>query len=344
MRRHWLKTMVMGAGLTALWAMPANTSAQTVQDFPLRDTTGVSAPKAKIESVEHLGRRALKLTMTPEQYGPAWLTGVDFQDGVIEADLAVKVMAPPGVRMPGFLGVAFRAKADGSKYEHFYIRPRNARSPDQAMRNHALQYSYDPEIFWLPLRRGWPGVYEAYVDLDENAWTHLKIEVAGRTAKLYVNNATQPALVIDGMKGEDLRGGVGLTGFSSQETYFSNVRVTHAAPQPLKNGTDPTGAWEVTMSTDAAGPQKGMLTLARSGKDVTGTFSGSLGDTRPVKGSWRDGYVELTFPGVLTLGQQPPADVAVTLAGWFDGDGGKGRMKLHERAEGIWTATKKSGS
>jgi hypothetical protein len=320
---------------------PRAGAAQSVQEFPLRDTNGVVSPKAKVEAVEHLGRRALKLTMTPEASSLAWLSGVDFQDGVIEADLAVKILAPPGVRMPGFLGLAFRAKEDRSKYELFYIRPRNARSADQAMRNHAVQYSYEPEHFWLPLRRGWPGVYESYADIDENAWTHLKIEVAGRTAKLYLNNAAEPVLVVDGLKGEDLRGGVGFSGFPNQEAYFSNVRITHATPQPLKNGSDPTGSWDVTMGTDAAGPLKGLLTLTRTGKELAGTFTGSLGESRPVKGAWRDGYVELSFPGVLTLGKNPPAEVAVTLAGWFDGDGGRGRMKLHERAEGVWTAVAK---
>jgi hypothetical protein len=342
MRRQWRQTMVTSAGMALLLWSARDSAAQSVQEFPLRDTTGVVSPKAKVEAVEYLGRRAVKLTMTPEQSGLAWLTGVDFQDGVIEADLAVKVLTPPGVRMPGFLGIAFRAKPDGSKYELFYIRPRNARAADQAMRNHAVQYSYDPDFWWFPLRRAWPAVYEAYTDIDEQAWTHLKIEVAGRTAKLYVNNAAEPTLVVDGLKGEDLRGGVGLSGFASQEAYFSNVRITHATPQPLKNGTDAAGAWEVTMATDAAGPQKGVLTLARAGKDVTGSFSGSLGDNRPVKGSWRDGYVELSFPGALA--QNPPgapSEFTVTLAGWFDGDAGKGRMKLQDRAEGVWTATAK---
>ena len=51
-----------------------------------------------------------------------------------------------------------------------------------------------------------------------------------------------------------------------------------------------------------------MLTLTRKGKELAGTFTGSLGEGRPVKGTWRDGYVELSFPGVLTVGKNPPAD------------------------------------
>ena len=39
---------------------------------------------------------------------------------------------------------------------------------------------------------------------------HIKIDVAGRTARAYLNNSTQPTLTVDGMKGEDLRGAVAL--------------------------------------------------------------------------------------------------------------------------------------
>ena len=32
------------------------------------------------------------------------------QDGTIEADIAIKIIPPPGVRMPGFVGIAFRGQ------------------------------------------------------------------------------------------------------------------------------------------------------------------------------------------------------------------------------------------
>ena len=77
---------------------------------------------AKIEAVKFLGRKAIRVTTVTSRQG--WWAGFarscaerDFQDGAIEADIAVKITTPPGVRMPGFTGLAFRMKADGSCFE-----------------------------------------------------------------------------------------------------------------------------------------------------------------------------------------------------------------------------------
>ena len=78
--------------------------------------------------------------------GFAFIAGSDFQDGTIEADLALKIITPPGVRMPGFIGIGFHARQDASHYELIYIRPGNSRSEDQAMRNHTVQYTPHPGL------------------------------------------------------------------------------------------------------------------------------------------------------------------------------------------------------
>ena len=69
------------------------------------------------------------------------------------------------------------------------------------MRNHAVQYSAEPGFGWYKLRREWPFVYESYAEIEPEKWTHLKIEVAGRVARLYVNGSTKPSLVVDGAQG-----------------------------------------------------------------------------------------------------------------------------------------------
>ena len=220
MSQQQQRTWIVSAGIALLSMVVSGAAAPAVQDFPLRETTGLIEQNVKAEAVEYLGRRAVKLTRTEQQQGQglAFLPGVEFQDGVIEVDIAAKVVTPPGVRMPGFIGIAFRSRPDGSKYELFYIRPRNARAADQAMRNHAVQYSSEPGFGWYPLRRAWPWVYEAHAHIDEQAWTHVKIEVAGRTAKLSLNNAPEPTLIVDGLKGEDLKGSVGLWPSQGQES------------------------------------------------------------------------------------------------------------------------------
>jgi hypothetical protein len=138
MLKHWLNYSA-GTVLAASCVL-AQTPAR-VQTFPLRDPTGLIAPKVKTEAVKYLGCESVRITMDGEDdEGLVLLPGTDFQDGVIEADIALKTTAPPGVRYPGFVGIAFRVRSDASHYELFYLRPGNSEAADQAMRNHAVQY------------------------------------------------------------------------------------------------------------------------------------------------------------------------------------------------------------
>lgn len=85
-----------------------------------------------------------------------------------------------------------------------------------------------------------------------------------------------------------------------------------------------------------------MRLVCRDGNQVSGTWSGPLGDHRPIHGTWRNGYVELSFDGEWPQGsrQGAPGPVRVVIAGWFDGDAGKGRMRVENRSDGTWVATR----
>jgi hypothetical protein len=315
----------------------------SAQTFPLRDTTGLIAPKVKAEAVTYLGRKSVRITMDGDDHeGLALLPGTDFEDGVIEADIALKTIVPPGVRYPGFVGIAFRARPDASHYELIYLRPGNSDAAEQPMRNHSVQYASEPGFGWYRLRREWPSVYESYAHLAMETWTKVRIEVAGRAAKLYLNGSAKPSLVIDGMKGEDLHGAVGLWSFTDEEAYFSNVRITPALPQNLKNESDVAGSWELRYSSDA-GRMDALMELHRDGNKVTGTWSGPLGKNLAVTGTWRNGYAELSFPGEWPKEsrQGTPGPVNAFLAGWIDGDTAKGRMRVEARSDGSWVAKRK---
>jgi hypothetical protein len=337
--------MIMLTVLAATYLL-AQTPAR-VQTFPLRDTAGLIAPmlpsKVKTEAVKYQGRDSVRITVEGDDNdGLVLLPGTDFQDGVIEADIALKTTVPPGVRYPGFIGIAFRARSDASHCELFYVRPGNSEAPDQAMRNHSVQYVSAPDFGWFRLRREWPSIYESHADLAMETWTHVKIEVAGRAAKLYLNGSAKPSLVVDGLKGEDLHGAVGLWGFTNEEAYFSNVKITPSAPQNLKNGSDIAGSWEMRYSSDNGGMGAAME-LHRDGNKVTGTWSGPLGENRAISGTWRNGYVELSFGGEWPkeIRQGAPGPVNAFLAGWIDGDSGKGRMRVEGHSDGAWVAKRK---
>jgi hypothetical protein len=207
------------------------------------------------------------------------------------------------------------------------------------MRNHSVQYSCEPDFGWYRLRRQWPWVYEAWADLKTETWTKFKIEVKGRSAKLFVNGSEQPSLVVDGLKGEDLRGGIALWGYPSEDAYFSNFHIVSSPPAPVKNGSDAAGGWQVTSTGDAGG-FKGALQLKRDGNKLTGDWSGASGKDHPVTGTWRNGYIELSFDAELGNPANPIIAPAI-LAGWIDGDAASGRMSIVGRTDGRWTATRK---
>ena len=336
-----LESKAVRVGATIVACVGFARGASDIQNFALSDINDLTLLNVKADAVEYNGRKAIRITKDAPKDGFALLRGSDFQDGVIEGSIALKITTPPGVRMPGFVGIAFRARPDASHYELFYLRPGNSHAEDQAMRNHSVQYSSAPDFGWYRLRREWPLVYETYEELQPETWTKIRIEVKGRSAKLYLHGSQQPTLIVDGLKGEDLRGGVALWGYQGEEAYFSDFRITPSTTLPIKNGSDAAGAWQVRFASDY-GLFNGTLDLKREGSALTGTWSGALGDARPVKGTWRNGYVELSFDAEWR--NQPKADpstVAAMLEGWIDGDAARGRMTVHGRADGVWTATRK---
>lgn len=326
------------------WAFGLPTA--NAQTFDLSDATALTPVNVKVAAAEYKGRKAVLITWDSLKPGEAFkdgfalLKGVDFQDGTIEGEIALKVTGPPGpARMPGFVGVAFRARPDASHYDLFYLRPGNSTSDDQSMRNHSVQYTAEPDYGWAKLRLQWPWVYEAWADLKMETWTKIRIEVRGRSARLFVNGSEQPSLVVDGLKGDDLRGGIALWSYPGQEAYFSNFHVVSSPPAPTKNGSEAAGSWQVTSAGYGVFFQ-GALQLKRDGNKLTGDWSGASGKARPVTGTWRNGYIELSFEAELGNPANPIIAPAI-LAGWIDGDAGSGRMRVVDRTDGRWTAVRK---
>ena len=177
--------------------------------------------------VSYNGREAIRL-MEPDatrQGGIALLKAVSFTNGSIELDVAGKrgPYAVPDDR--GFIGIAFRVRPDATTYECVYIRPDNGRADDQIRRNHSTQYVSHPAFTFARFRKEAPERYESYVDLESGAWTRLRVDVTGTTARLFVHDATQPALVVNDLKLGTGGGGVALWIGAGTEGYFSNLSV-----------------------------------------------------------------------------------------------------------------------
>jgi hypothetical protein len=45
------------------------------------------------------------------------------------------------------------------------------------------------------------------------------------TARLFVNGGSQPALIVNDLKGGDTSGAIALWSYTSTEAYFSNLKV-----------------------------------------------------------------------------------------------------------------------
>jgi hypothetical protein len=231
-----LALAIIGATILA----PAS-DARQAKRFALESADGlrlhnVSAAPATLE-----GKKGIRVTlsdetarrlptMAPEEQARleqlAVVEGVEFGDGVIEAEIAGAPApnAPEGAR--GFVGIAFRLQNDMRTYDAFYVRPTNGRADDQERRNHAVQYVSHPEWPWARLRKETPSKYEAYVDLVPATWTKIKIEVTGARARLYVHGQQQPTLVVNDVKtGAQGKGAVALWIDSGTVAHFRDLTV-----------------------------------------------------------------------------------------------------------------------
>ena len=188
----------------------------------------LDAKNASIAQVTFKGRSAIQLIAKPDADNAtsyAVVKDTMFREGSIELDLASQPAAGAGGGARGFIGLAFRLQADG-RYEYIYLRPTNGRADDQVRRNHSTQYSAHPDFDFAKSRQDAPEKYESYVDLQPGVWTHYKIDVEGRKARLYVNGAEQPCLIVNDMKHEAQAGRVALWVGPGTEGYFSNLKVT----------------------------------------------------------------------------------------------------------------------
>ena len=162
------------------------------------------------------------------------------RDGVVDMDVAT-----PAKR--GFFGIRFRI-ANGGDAEWVYLRQHKSGLPDAMQYTPVLHTGLNWQIYNGP---GFTGA----VEIPRGAWFHLRLEVAGAQAKLYVEDMAKPALVMDDLKSGVQRGQLALAVLTG-ETYFSNfeVRTTPDAPWERHLPPMPPGAltrWSLSPAYDA---------------------------------------------------------------------------------------------
>jgi len=151
--------------------------------------------------VDHLDRQAL--------IGTAVLKDVEFEDGTIECEIAMKA----GTR--SYPGILFRFQSE-EEYERVYLRPHRSPLYDDAVQYVAAFHGIDS---WQ-LYNG-PGLTARAV-IPTDRWVPVRIEVQGTQARIFLDNAPQPVLVIGDLKHGKSRGRLGLTTVADGTAFFSN--------------------------------------------------------------------------------------------------------------------------
>jgi hypothetical protein len=199
-------------------------------DSPRWELQGQARP------ADHQGRRCLLL-----DGGAAVLRDFEMRDAVVDVDVTT-----PASR--GFFGIQFRIASDGANAEWAYLRQHRSGYPDALQYTPVLNTGLNWQIFNGP---GFTGA----VDVPKDSWFHLRLEVAGAQAKLYVKDMEKPALVMDDLKSGVQKGQVALAVLIGA-TCFSNfeIRPTPEVPwqrhlPPMPPGT--LTKWALSPSYDA---------------------------------------------------------------------------------------------
>lgn len=163
-----------------------------------------------IRFVSYLGRPAVYV-----RRGVALVRGASMENGTLDLDVAA-------TDTTNFLGVSFRAA--GPKFGNVvFLRPGSSGTIE------AVQYG--PAFNTLGV--AWQ-VYHgdganAVATIPRNRWVHLRLELDGSVARVFVDTATAPTLVIPRVVAS---GGTGLglwTGPFGRGAWFANIHYT-AAP------------------------------------------------------------------------------------------------------------------
>jgi hypothetical protein len=165
----------------------------------------------------------------------------EMRDGVVDVDVAT-----PASR--GFFGIQFRIANDGANAEWVYLRQHKSGLPDAMQYTPVLNTGLNWQIYNGP---GFTGA----VDIPRDTWFHLRLEVSGAQAKLFVKDMDKPALSMPDLKSGLQKGQVAfyvLTG----ATYISNFEIHPTADAPWERHIPamPAGTltkWNISPAYDA---------------------------------------------------------------------------------------------
>jgi len=163
------------------------------------------------------------------------------RDGVIDVD----VLTPAN---RGFFGIQFRITDDNANAEWIYLRQHKSGLPDAMQYTPVLNTGLNWQIYNGP---GFTGA----VDIPRDSWFHLRLEITGAQARLYVKDMQKPALVMNDLKSGVQKGQIALAVLIGA-TYWSNFEVRTTSDVPWERHLPPMPAgtltkWSISPAYDA---------------------------------------------------------------------------------------------
>ncbi|MGZ4809253.1 MAG: hypothetical protein ACXV7D_07970 [Thermoanaerobaculia bacterium] len=192
--------------------------------------------QGEARAVEYQGRKSLYLNG-----GAAFVKDLEMRDGIIDVDVAT-----PATR--GFFGIDFRLADNNANGERVYLRQHKSGYTDAMQYTPVLNTGSNWQIYNGP---GFTGA----IDIPKDVWFHMRLEVAGAQAKLYVKDMDKPALIMDDLKSGSQKGVVALAVLTGA-TYFSNFELRQTPPVPWQRHEPPMPPntltrWSLSPSYDA---------------------------------------------------------------------------------------------
>src|SRR5579863_6152685 len=210
------------------------------QETPQALSVPTDSPRWDLEgqakTAEYQGRKCLLMDS-----GAAVLKDFEMRDGVLDVDVATSAKR-------GFFGLQFRIDKDGLNGEEVYLRQHQSGLPDAMQYTPVLNTGRNWQIYNGP---GFTGA----VDIPRDEWFHLRLEVTGAQAKLYVKDMNKPALVMNDLKSGVQKGQVALYDLTGA-TCFSNFEVRNTPDAPWERHLPPMPPgtltkWSISPSYDA---------------------------------------------------------------------------------------------
>jgi hypothetical protein len=235
-RYQCLLVALVAIAYSAFPAAAQGAAAQSTQTLSIPPDSPRWQLVGQAKPAEYQGRKCLFL-----DGGAAILKDFEMRDGVLDVDVATSASR-------GFFGFDVRIDADGKNYEEIYLRQHKSGLADAMQYTPVLNTGRNWQIYNGP---GFTGA----VDIPKDVWFHLRLEVTGAQAKLYVKDMDKAALVMDDLKSGVQKGQVALYVLTGA-TYFSNfeVRTTPDAPWERHLPAMPANTltkWSLSPSYDA---------------------------------------------------------------------------------------------